>query len=865
MSTPLNFYRSGRYNRTVFREGRYLLNTEAMELQLETLSNIRDQIAKVFGPYSAIGKAVKVEIDPNDSNRIIVRPGEFFLDSYSLKIQSGTDHLVNLGTSPAEITSTDFVSIENDGTDIGGFAINFGAPTATLSNTYSIVVSVEEELITPSSDPYLRSANLNEDTADKHRIILNINVIESSKLDASPIPYVGSDQGNLVNEIEVSRTVSNYGIVTTNPITGSEAIDGANLEIVINNGNGTTTAALPVSNTDLDEYIQGKMIDSNGVSFHITNMFVTPGNSSTVTMRLDLEKTRPVSAATNQATPVLNISIPYKLVKKDLYVTSASQLPTGKRFWEVSQVAWDGASFTSITDLRYNVLARDGVLSQIRESGLNILSDGEFGWDSTSNGGTLTWVDSIEFHSTFDSFSWTIGASDTFSLFASGLATNEILYINLDDKPEGGSISLKKGLRGIGELSLQGQNAHRIVWLAKRLSDDRLYFYNGMVLNDKSVGTIYDPIVEEKLPEDVSTMGYKAMFLDEFADESVVNAGSSTGLYFAESYTLQYNNRIITVSGNTISVASAPSFTVQVGDVIVQNGKYELITVINSASSFDVADGSVFTDATNGTLSQTMETNDLRATGDDAKSKIETYFSSNVDDALVVYDDGVIPISGNAIKLGHSLTSDGADYGDVASRQQSINSIETITVAPTAGTDVRLRFFAIDTASDGSATLESFRTYMHKRAFVGTLLAAVATTTNIGGGGSGETIQPPSEGLPNNTGGDLVSGRAVAVDPSGVIYADATLVNTAISLIGILTAPLVDGTDATDIVSGGYAPGVITGLGFSAGDEVYLGTSGQLIDKVAALALPLGSAIKEVGIAYNTTDLWVQIGNTEIV
>jgi len=152
---------------------------------------------------------------------------------------------------------------------------------------------------------------------------------------------------------------------------------------------------------------------------------------------------------------------------------------------------------------------------------------------------------------------------------------------------------------------------------------------------------------------------------------------------------------------------------------------------------------------------------------------------------------------------------------------------------------------------------------MHKRTFVGTLLAAVATTVNVGGG-SGETISPPSAGLPNNTGGDLTSGRAVAVDPTGVIYADATT-SSAISLIGILTAPLLDGTDATDIVSGGYAPGVITGLGFTAGDEIYLGTSGQLIDKTAALALPPGAAIKEVGIAYNTTDLWVQIGNTEIV
>lgn len=864
MSTPLNFYRSGRYNRTVFREGRYLLNTEAMELQLETLSNIRDQISKVFGAYSAVENAVKVEIDPSDSQRIIIRPGEFFLDSYSLKIQSGTDHLVKLGTSPTEIEATDFIKVENDGSDVGGYAINFGGASVALAGTYSVVISVEEELITPANDPYLRSANLNEDTADKHRIILNINLVESSKLNLSPIPYVGASQENLVNETVVTRTATNYGIVNSTPISGSEAIDGGNLEIEINNGNGTTTSALPTANVDLEEYIHGKLIDSNGLRYHITNMYVTPGNSSTITMRLDLEKTRPVTPATNQDTPTLSVGVPYRLVKKDLYTTSSAQLPTGKRYWEVGQVAWDGGAFTSITDLRYNVLARDGVLAQLRESGLNISSDGEFSWDSTVDGGTLSWSDTIQFHSTFDSFSWTIGAGNTFSLFGSGLATNEVLYINLDDAPEGGSIPLKKGLRGIGDLALKGNNAHRIVWLAKRLSDDRIYFYNGMVLNDKSIGTIYDPVPERKLPEDVSTMGYKAMFLDELDDESAVNTGASTGFFFADSYTIQYNNRVINVSGNTISVGSAPSFTLQVGDAIVQNGKYQLITGVNSPSSWEVADGSVFTDSQNATLSQVVETNNLRATADDVKGRIDTYFSDNVEDALIVYDDGVVPITANPVKLGHSLTADGSDYSDVASRQLSLNDIETITTAPTAGTDVRLRFFAIDTTTDGSATLESFRVYMHKRQFVGTLLAAVATTASTPAG-AGEGIQPPSGGLTNNTGGALITGRAVSIGPTGLTYADATVIASATSMIGVLTDTLLDGANAEDIVGSGFAPGVLTGLGFNPGDEVFLGTNGQLIDKTAALALPGGSAVKEVGIAYSTTDLWVHFGALEIV
>jgi len=369
MSTPVNFFRDQRHFRTIFREGRFLLNTEGMELQLEVLDQLRSQIKSAFGADSAFADALLVEVDPNDNSRLLIRAGEFFIDGYPVRIQSGTDHLVGLGVSPASIVSSDFVRVDNDGSDNGGIAINFGGATPTPSGTYSIVVSIEEELIIAANDPYLRSANLNEDTAEKHRIIVNINVVLSSVLNQSPIPYVGTSSSNLVNEVHIERNGSTYALISSTPIGGAETIDGRNLEVVFNNGNGGSTASFPISNTDLSEYIHGKLIDSNGVEYHITNMFVTPGNASTITMQLDLEKTRPVQPNTNQPEPVIADGIPYKLRKRDLYVTSAANLPVGKRFWKVAEVQWDGSSFIDVDDLRKQVLAYDGVLNLIRNSG----------------------------------------------------------------------------------------------------------------------------------------------------------------------------------------------------------------------------------------------------------------------------------------------------------------------------------------------------------------------------------------------------------------------------------------------------------------------------------------------------------------
>lgn len=865
MSTPVNFFRSKRHKRTAFREGRFLLNTEGMELQLEVLTAIREQIRSVFGKNSALEQALYVEVDPDNAERIIIRPGDFFLDGYVLAVQAGTDHLVELGTTDAasNITPDDFIKVSKDSIDRGGVVIDFGGLTPAGAKTYSIVVSVEEQLITAAADPFLRSANLNQDTADKHRIIVNINVIDSASLNKSPIPYVGLSGNNLVNEIEVERSGNQYAIVSTAVLSGSEAIDGRNLEVVFNNGNGGSTAAFPTSNTDLQEYVQGKLIDSNGVEFHITNMFVNPANPSQIIMQLDLEKTRPVQLTTYQPTPVIADGLAYKLLKRDLYVTTPANLPVGKRYWEVAQVEWDGNAITQIEDLRQQVLAYDGVLSRIRDAGLTLYSDGNVSWDASVNGGTLFWDEPLRVASVYDVFEWSIGANDSFTLLNEGLEFGDVLYVRLADAPMGGALTLRKGVRGFGDLDVKSIQAHKVFWIAKVGSDGRAYFNNGTILNDQQTKPFFDPIPEQLLTQDIISLGYKSMFEEQLSDSSSINPSSSTGFYFAESYQLKFDNQAITISGNVITVPNPLSFTAQVGDVIVQGSNLATVTQVNSPTEVEVDDASSLSSGFNATVSQVAETFNIRDIGDDVKQRISSYFSDPVNDVLVSYDDGVIPTLANPVRLGFQVTSDGSSYSSVKLRQQSLDLLETKTTVPNPGIDVRVKFFNVDTSTaSGTSTLESFRVYLHKREFVGTLIAAIAqqTTSSVG---AGNFLEGPQ--LTNVSLNTLLTGRVVAVTSGGMAYADSSSLSTTTSAIGVLTEDVAPSTSSNAIVSSGLAVGVLTGLGFTGGEEVYLGLNGELVTGAEVISNPSIQVQKQIGFAVNTDDLWVAIQELEVL
>lgn len=111
---------------------------------------------------------------------------------------------------------------------------------------------------------------------------------------------------------------------------------------------------------------------------------------------------------------------------------------------------------------------------------------------------------------------------------------------------------------------------------------------------------------------------------------------------------------------------------------------------------------------------------------------------------------------------------------------------------------------------------------------------------------------------------NLDSGKALAITATGVDYASSDDVDSAKSTIGIASATAAPG-GAVDVISAGLAVNAITGLGFTAGDEIYLGINGALVDSTTASAFPPGDVIKQLGFAINATDMWVQIADAEII
>lgn len=118
--------------------------------------------------------------------------------------------------------------------------------------------------------------------------------------------------------------------------------------------------------------------------------------------------------------------------------------------------------------------------------------------------------------------------------------------------------------------------------------------------------------------------------------------------------------------------------------------------------------------------------------------------------------------------------------------------------------------------------------------------------------------------LTNTQAFNLLSSRALAITPTGVDYASADDVPTAEACIGISIANTAP-SGSINLISSGLANSVLTGLGFTAGDEIFLGLNGNLVNAATVSAYPLGYAIKQLGFALNATDMWVQIADAELI
>lgn len=395
-----NTFRQGRFLRSKFVEGKYLLASEATDLELEVLDLLRKVVRETMGEAVAVEDAWKIK--RLNATQILIEPGQAWVKGLPFSFRDGKDQLVSgailsIGTVPVGAVVTD------DANGLGKI-VTFNSAATTPTNLYRVVITAKEELITEVDDPFLQNVNLTESTAQKIRLNYQLNIVPDSLQTESPIPYRdetsssgsvtnfpnsgGQAAPNFVNQTVVTPTLAGNGhLVALNVISGSEGIDGRDLELVIRNDPALSGGRfLPNSPTTQAAYSNGKLIDSHGNMYHVNTVF-NDTVSTQVVIRIDKEPDQP--------NPEIVDTIPYTIIKRDVFVTDDSNgSPQGRLNYPIATINWNSTSGfvhdSVVTDLRIVVSRQDvqQVLSEEKFT-LNTVGGGTFnlGLDAA----TLSW------------------------------------------------------------------------------------------------------------------------------------------------------------------------------------------------------------------------------------------------------------------------------------------------------------------------------------------------------------------------------------------------------------------------------------------------------------------------------------------
>lgn len=404
MSLKFNTYRAKRYLRSRFVEGKYLLASEASDLQLESLQVLRKAIEKSLGSAVAIDDAWKVELI--NSTQILIKPGQAWVKGLPVEMRSGGDQLVSgavltIGIVPVGVS----VSDEPNG---DGKILTFNDGATTPTNLYRLIVSAQEELITDVEDPFLKNLNLTESTAQKVRLVYRLNLVPVSLQSTSPVPYRdenstslsatnfpnsgGFAAPNLSNEVIITPTPAGNGeLISTSLITGSEGIDGRDVELVIRNDGGLGGIVLPNSPVGQQAFANSTLIDSNGNVYHVNAIF-NDTVSTQLVLRIDKE--------VDQANPQIINGSPFKLIKREVFVTDdINGSPQGRLYWDVAEIDWNETSElvhpSKISDLRKSISSQEELQDQVfRKDNLVVTGGGSIVFDPAAS--LLTWDDTFK-------------------------------------------------------------------------------------------------------------------------------------------------------------------------------------------------------------------------------------------------------------------------------------------------------------------------------------------------------------------------------------------------------------------------------------------------------------------------------------
>jgi hypothetical protein len=171
-----------------------------------------------------------------------------------------------------------------------------------------------------------------------------------------------------------------------------------------------------------------------------------------------------------------------------------------------------------------------------------------------------------------------------------------------------------------------------------------------------------------------------------------------------------------------MTLNSAPSFTLKVGDVVVVNDESRAITGMVSQTDFNVEDAfSPNPSSAACCVSQVVYTKDLN--GFDANGTglaVSSQITDNVNTVMVNYEDSltlgdVIPDWGTNPHIAYQVTADNLSWSDRKLRTVNLNGEVEAVFSPNSYNQFRTRFFANKTSGSGGVNLLGFKAFWHEQ------------------------------------------------------------------------------------------------------------------------------------------------------
>ncbi len=355
MSKRFNSFRPDFYFRTRFREGSYLLASEATEVQLENIQVLRKYMKNTYGD-TAFGEGF-----------FLKRTG-----AAEIELVSGEGIYDGL---PFEIDGLE--EVRTPGTPLGGKIIQGeGAPTRVATavahlgprwdtsgladgNQYAVILERKEDLVmasgtesdpsTPnytsrSTDNFLEGLNVDENTAEKLRPIYIAHFVDLGTLAAATSNALFPQY---VNEVEFF--VNKGGNTYTASTAIASGTDGQNLTITITDPIGAGGNLGSLATTCADQLAFGKFVDTRGNEFIIVSATIS---GSDITLTLD-SPTIP-----GMTVPQLVTTVPYfdngatdtfKIKKADYFTTDNSGNPLGSTYLCVGVFSDNAGSIAAVS------------------------------------------------------------------------------------------------------------------------------------------------------------------------------------------------------------------------------------------------------------------------------------------------------------------------------------------------------------------------------------------------------------------------------------------------------------------------------------------------------------------------------------